>query len=90
MDKQLSIPVFLQTKLHCSGYEKVPHPHRHLRPRRVHLVLRGDGTGVVDGVGAIDLDLTATLSAFDEPVDIQAPRDARELDLDELGGLTGG
>jgi hypothetical protein len=45
---------------------------------------------VVDGVGAIDLDLTATLSAFDEAVDIQAPRDARELDLDELGGLTGG
>ena len=61
-----------------------------LRPRRVHIVLRGDGTGVVDGVGAIDLDLTATLSAFDEAVDIQAPRDARELDLDELGGLTGG
>lgn len=61
-----------------------------LRPRRVHLVLKGDGTGVVDGVGAIDLDLTATLSAFDEPVDIQAPRDARELDLDQLGGLTGG
>lgn len=61
-----------------------------LRPRRVHIILRGDGTGVVDGVGAIDLDLTATLSAFDEAVDIQAPRDARELDLDELGGLTGG
>jgi hypothetical protein len=61
-----------------------------LRPRRVHIILKGDGTGVVEGVGAIDLDLTATLSAFDEPVDIQAPRDARELDLDQLGGLTGG
>lgn len=61
-----------------------------LRPRRVHVVLKGDGTGVAEGVGAIDLDLTATLSAFDEPVDIQAPRDARELDLDQLGGLTGG
>ena len=30
-----------------------------LRPRRVHIVLKGDGTGVAEGVGAIDLDLTA-------------------------------
>lgn len=61
-----------------------------LRPRRVHIVLKADGTGVVDGVGAIDLDLTATLSAFDEPVDIQPPRDPRDLDLNQLGSLTGG
>lgn len=61
-----------------------------LRPRRVHIVLKADGTGVVDGVRTIDVDLTATLSAFDEPVDIQAPRNPRELDLTELGSLAGG
>lgn len=60
-----------------------------LRPRRVRVVLKADGlTGLP--VRAIDLDLTADLSAFDEPVDIQAPRDARPLDLDQLGALTGG
>jgi hypothetical protein len=63
---------------------------RDLRPRRVHIVLKADGTGIVAGVGAIDLDLTATLSAFDEPVDIQAPRNPRELDLNQLGSLAGG
>lgn len=61
-----------------------------LRPRRIHLVLKADGTDVVEGVGAIDIDLTATLSAFDEPVDITAPSDARPFSLDDLGGLTGG
>jgi hypothetical protein len=61
-----------------------------LRPRRVHVVLKADGAGVVPGVKAIDIDLTATLSAFDEPVDIRAPRNARDLDLDQLGALTGG
>jgi len=44
-----------------------------LRPRRVHIVLKGDGTGLVEGVGPIDSTSPATLSAFDEPVDIQAP-----------------
>lgn len=61
-----------------------------LLPRRVHLVLKADGTRLGAGVGAVDIDLTADLSAFDEPVDIQAPRDARPLDLDQLGSLTGG
>lgn len=61
-----------------------------LRPRRVHLILDADGTGLGVQVGAIDLDLTATLSAFDEPVDISAPSDARPFSLDDLGGLTGG
>jgi hypothetical protein len=56
----------------------------------VHLVLKADGTRLDAGVGAVDIDLTANLSAFDEPVDIQAPRDAQPLDLDQLGGLTGG
>ena len=61
-----------------------------LRPRRVHIVLKADGTGIVDGVGALAIDLTATLSAFDEPVDIRAPRNPRDLDLNQLGSLTGG
>lgn len=60
-----------------------------LRPRRVRLVLKADGlTGLP--VRAIDLDLTADLSGFDEPVDIQAPKNARPLSLDQLGALTGG
>lgn len=60
-----------------------------LRPRRVRVVLKADGlTGLP--VRSIDLDLTADLSAFDEPADIQAPRNARPLDLDQLGALTGG
>ena len=61
-----------------------------LLPRRLHLVLKADGARLDAGVGAVDIDLTADLSAFDEPVDIQAPRDARPLDLDQLGSLTGG
>jgi len=61
-----------------------------LLPRRVHLVLRGDGSGLGAGVGAIDLDLTADLTAYGEPVDIQAPRDAQTLDLDQLGSFAGG
>lgn len=59
-----------------------------LRPRRVHVVLRASGlTGLP--VRALDLDLTATFSAFDEPADIGAPADARPLDLNDLGSLTG-
>jgi hypothetical protein len=60
-----------------------------LRPRRVRVVLKADGLKGIP-VRAIDLDLTATFSAFDEPVDITAPSDARELSLDQLGALTGG
>ena len=61
-----------------------------LRPRRVHLVLKADGTGIAEGVGAIDIDLTATFSAFDEPVDIQAPSNPQTLDPDQLGSIFGG
>jgi hypothetical protein len=61
-----------------------------LLPRRVRLVLRADGSGLDAGVGPIAIDLTADLTAYDEPVDIQAPQDARELDLDQLGSFAGG
>jgi hypothetical protein len=61
-----------------------------LLPRRVHLVLDADGSGISSTVGAVDIDLTANLSAFGDPVDITAPDDARELDLDQLGSLIGG
>jgi len=61
-----------------------------LLPRRVRLVLDADGSRLAEGVGAIDLDLTADLSAFDEPADIVAPADAQELDLDDLGSILGG
>jgi hypothetical protein len=61
-----------------------------LLPRRVHLVLQGDGSGLDSGVGPIAIDLTADLSAYGEPVDIQAPQDPQELDLDQLGSFTGG
>jgi hypothetical protein len=59
-----------------------------LRPRRVHLVLKASGlTGLP--VRSIDVDLTTTFSAFDEPADISAPANARPLDLNSLGSLTG-
>lgn len=61
-----------------------------LLPRRVHLVLKADGTGIAEGVGAIDIDLTANFSAFDEPVDIQAPSNPQTLDPDQLGSFLGG
>lgn len=61
-----------------------------LLPRRVRVVLQGDASELGAGVSSVDLDFTADLSAYGEPVDIQAPDDARELDLDQLGGLVGG
>jgi hypothetical protein len=61
-----------------------------LRPRKVHVVLSADGAGVAQGVGAVTADITATLSDFDAPVDIPAPKDAKPLDLSSLGGLVGG
>ncbi len=62
-----------------------------LRPRRVRLVLKADGlAGLGLPVSSLDLDLTVDLSGFDEPVDITAPKNARPLDLNELGSLTGG
>ena len=53
------------------------------------MVLRADGRGSADGVGAIDLDLTANFSDWDEVADIQEPSNPRPLDPDELGGLVG-
>lgn len=61
-----------------------------LLPRRVHVVLAADGAGLQRGLGDINLDLTVNLSAFDEPVDITAPANARPLDLNDLGSLIGG
>jgi hypothetical protein len=61
-----------------------------LLPRRIHLVLDADGSGISSTVGVVDVDLTANLSAYGDPVDITAPTDARELDLDDLGSLVGG
>lgn len=61
-----------------------------LRPRRVHIVLKAGGLSGAIPVKAIDIDLTATFSGFGEPVDIQAPANARELDPAQLGALTGG
>lgn len=61
-----------------------------LLPRRLHLVLKADGAGIAEGVGAIDIDLTASFSAFDEPVDIQAPANPQTLDPDQLGSFFGG
>jgi hypothetical protein len=60
-----------------------------LLPRRVHLVLSADG-GVVEGVGPVSVDLTANMSAWGEPVDIAAPANPRDLDVNQLGGLFGG
>jgi len=61
-----------------------------LLPRRVRLVLAADAARVAEGVGAVAIDLTADLSAWNEPVDIQAPSNPRDLDTDQLGGLFGG
>ena len=61
-----------------------------LLPRRVHLVLDADAARIAEGVGKVNIDLTATMSAWGEPVDIQAPANPRELNTDQLGGLFGG
>ena len=61
-----------------------------LLPRRVHLVLDADAARIAEGVGQVNIDLTATMSAWGEPVNIQAPANPRELNTDQLGGLFGG
>ena len=61
-----------------------------LLPRRIHVILAATGAKLAPGVGAIDLDLTVDLSAFDEPVDITAPANAKALNLNDLGSLVGG
>lgn len=61
-----------------------------LLPRRVHLALSANGARLAEGVGAVEIDLVADMSAFDEPVDIQAPANPQTLDPDQLGGLVGG
>lgn len=60
-----------------------------LLPRRVRLVLKAaDLTGLP--VTSLDLDLVVDTTDYGEPVDIQAPKNAQPLDLDQLGALTGG
>ena len=61
-----------------------------LLPRRIHLVLDADGSAISSTVGAVNIDLTANLSAFGDPVDITAPSNAQPLDLNKLGSLVGG
>ncbi len=61
-----------------------------LLPRRIHLVLDADGSAINSTVGAVNIDLTANLSAFGDPVDITAPSNAQPLDLNKLGSLVGG
>lgn len=61
-----------------------------LLPRRVRLVLDADGARLSPEVGDVAVDLTASLSAFGEPVDIQPPDNPRDLDLDQLGSIVGG
>jgi hypothetical protein len=61
-----------------------------LLPRRIHLVLRADASLLAEGLGLIDIDLSADLSDYDEPVDITAPANARPLDPGSLGSLFGG
>jgi hypothetical protein len=61
-----------------------------LLPRRVHLVLDADGARIAEGVGRVEIDLTANMTEWGQPVDIQAPANPQELDTDQLGGLFGG
>lgn len=62
-----------------------------LRPRRVKVVLDvPDATALSPDVRSLNVDLTVTVTGFDEPVQIEAPADARPLSLDELGSLAGG
>ncbi len=58
---------------------------------RVHAgLVSKDALAAVPGLKSIDLDLTATLSGFDAPVDITAPAGARTVDLASITGLLGG
>jgi hypothetical protein len=61
-----------------------------LLPRRLHLVLEADGSAISSTVGPVDIDLTANLSAFGDPVDITAPTNPSDLNLNDLGSLVGG
>lgn len=62
-----------------------------LRPRRVHVVLDvPDASAIAPDLRSLAVDVTATVTGYDEPVQIEAPADARSLSLDELGSLAGG
>jgi hypothetical protein len=62
-----------------------------LRPRRVRVDLRvPDARALSPQLRSLTVDLTVTVTGYDEPVQIEAPADARVLGLDELGGLAGG
>lgn len=53
-------------------------------------VVSADPLAAAPQVKALDLDLTATLSDFDAPVEVTAPTGARTLSLDSITGLLGG
>lgn len=53
-------------------------------------VVSADPLAAAPQVKALDLDLTATLSGFDAPVEVTAPTGARTLSLDSITGLLGG
>lgn len=53
-------------------------------------VVSKDPLAAAPQVRALDLDLTATLSDFDAPVQVTAPTGARTLSLDSITGLLGG
>ena len=53
-------------------------------------VVSSDPLAAAPQVRALDLDLTATLSDFDAPVEVTAPTGARTLSLDSITGLLGG
>lgn len=49
-----------------------------------------DPLAAAPAVKAIDLDVSATLSDFNQPIEITAPSGAREVSLDSIAGLLGG
>jgi hypothetical protein len=53
-------------------------------------VLSEDALAAAPSVKALDLDLTASLSDFNAPVEVTAPTGARTVSLDQITGLLGG
>ena len=53
-------------------------------------VLSEDALAAAPSIKALDLDLTASLSDFNAPVEVTAPTGARTVSLDQITGLLGG